>query len=67
MATHSNVLAWRIQGRRSLVGYRLWGPTELDMTEVTQQQQQQQLRASSQILSHAWKMLPLVRSGSPNL
>ena len=23
------------QGRRSLVGYRLWGRTELDMTEVT--------------------------------
>ena len=28
------------QGRRSLVGCRLWGRTELDMTEVTQQQQQ---------------------------
>ena len=43
-ATHSSVLAWRIpgmgepgesQGRRSLVGCRLWGCTELDMTEVT--------------------------------
>ena len=30
------------QGRRSLVGCRLWGHTESDMTEVTQQQQQQQ-------------------------
>ena len=28
------------QGQRSLVGCRLWGYTELDMTEVTQQQQQ---------------------------
>ena len=28
------------QGRRSLVGCRLWGHTELDSTEVTQQQQQ---------------------------
>ena len=42
MATHSSVLAWRIQGRGSLVGCRLWGRTELDTTEVTQQQQQQQ-------------------------
>ena len=28
------------QGQRSLVGCRLWGHTELDTTEVTQQQQQ---------------------------
>ena len=28
-------------GHRSLVGCRLWGCTELDTTEVTQQQQQQ--------------------------
>ena len=30
------------QGRRSLVGCRLWGRTESDTTEVMQQQQQQQ-------------------------
>ena len=36
MATHSSVLAWRIpQGRGSLVGFRLWGRTESDTTEVT--------------------------------
>ena len=35
MATHSSVLAWRIPGTGSLVGFRLWGRTELDMTEVT--------------------------------
>ena len=35
MATHSNVLAWRIPGTGSLMGCRLWGRTELDMTEVT--------------------------------
>ena len=35
MATHSSVLAWRIQGQRSLVGCHLWGCTESDMTEVT--------------------------------
>ena len=41
MATHSSVLAWRIPGTGGLVGCRLWGRTESDMTEVTQQQQQQ--------------------------
>ena len=30
------------QGRGSLVGCRLWGRTESDTTEATQQQQQQQ-------------------------
>ena len=35
MATHSSVLAWRIQGRGSLVGCHLWAPAESDMTEVT--------------------------------
>ena len=40
MATHSSVLAWRIPGMGSLVGCRLWGRTESDTTEVTQQQQQ---------------------------
>ena len=30
------------QGWRSLVGCRLWGPTESDTTKATQQQQQQQ-------------------------
>ena len=40
MATHSSVLAWRIQGWGSLVGCRLWGHTELDTTEATQLQQQ---------------------------
>ena len=33
MATHSSVLAWRIQGQGSLVGCHLWGGTESDMTE----------------------------------
>ena len=35
MATHSSVLAWRIPGMGCLVGYCLWGRTELDTTEVT--------------------------------
>ena len=45
MATHSSVLAWRIRDR-SLVGCRLWGLTESDMTKATQQQQQQQQQQS---------------------
>jgi len=35
MAPHANVLAWRSQGRGSLVGCRLWGRTESDTTEAT--------------------------------
>ena len=35
MAAHSNILAWRIPGMRSLVGCHLWGRTELDTTDVT--------------------------------
>ena len=38
MATHSSVLAWRIPGTGSLVGFRLWGRTESDTTEATWQQ-----------------------------
>ena len=35
MATHSSVLSGESQGRRSLVGCRLWGRTELDTTDAT--------------------------------
>ena len=40
MATHSSVLAGESQGQGSLVGCCLWGHTESDTTEATQQQQQ---------------------------
>ena len=40
MATHSSVVAWRIPGTGSLVDCCLWGRTESDTTEATQQQQQ---------------------------
>ena len=33
MAIHSSILAWRIHGQRSLVGYSPWGHKESDMTE----------------------------------
>ena len=35
MATHSNILAWRIPGMGSLLGCCLWGHTESDTTEAT--------------------------------
>ena len=42
MATHSSILAWRIpgMGEPGGLGCYLWGRTESDMTEATQQQQQ---------------------------
>ena len=39
MATHSRVLAWRIPGMGEPGGLPLWGHTESDRTEATQQQQ----------------------------
>ena len=33
LATHSRMLAWKIPGRRSLVGYSPWGRKESGMTE----------------------------------
>ena len=48
------------QGQGSLVGCHLWGQTELDMTEVTQQQQQQEDPLKEQIATHsnilAWEI-----------
>ena len=40
VAPHSSVLAWRIPGMGEPGGCRLWGRTESDTTEATQQQQQ---------------------------
>ena len=31
--THSSILAWRIHGQKSLVGYSLWGCKESDTAE----------------------------------
>ena len=36
-AIHSTILAWEIQGQRSLVGYSPWGRKESDTTEHTAQ------------------------------
>ena len=40
MATHSNILAWKSHGRRSLAGYSLWGHKRARHDLVTKQQQQ---------------------------
>ena len=55
MATHSSVLAWKIQGQRSLVGCRLWGRTESDTTEATQQQQTSAICVSSTSFTQTMK------------
>ena len=57
MATHSSVLAWRIPGRGSLVGCSLWGPTESDTTEMTQQQQQQYSTVWVCIHTHTYRYI----------
>ena len=41
MTTHPSILAWRIPGRGSLAGCRLWGRTESDTTEAASRRQQQ--------------------------
>ena len=66
MATHSSVLAWRIQGRGSLVGCCLWGHTELDTTEVTYQQPQQQAFLSITNSRSSLKLMSIDREGNGN-
>ena len=60
MATHSSVLAWSIPGTGSLVGCRPWGCTESDVTEATEQQQQQALIWAS-LVARMVKNLPAVQ------
>ena len=48
------------QGQRSLVGCHLWGRTESDPTEVTQQQQQQLISMGVSFVDCAYWSLPLL-------
>ena len=52
-------LPGEIKGQGSLVGCRLWGLTEADMTEAMQQQKQQHLPNSSIIplITYGWEIL----------
>ena len=45
------------QGRGSLVGCRLWGRTELDTTETTQQQQQQHVLNWTSLVAQTIKLI----------
>ena len=49
MTTHSSVLAWRIPGTGHPAGLPSMGLHRVDTTEVTQQQQQQQVLNISEI------------------
>ena len=42
MATHSSVLAWRIPGTGEPVGCHLWGRTEADTTEATEEEEEEE-------------------------
>ena len=55
MATHSSVLVWRIPGTAEPGGLSSMGLTESDMTEATQQQQQQLSHQHSAGLLQSWK------------
>ena len=61
MATHSSILAWRIPGTGEPGGLLSMGRTELDMTEVTQQQEEHLLHEGK--LS-TWKILERDESGN---
>ena len=37
MATHSNILAWKSHGQRSLVGYSPWGHKRVEHDLMTKQ------------------------------
>ena len=56
MATHSSVLALRISGTGEPGGLHLWGHTESDTTEVTQQQQ---LICDQLVLSYCFQKFSL--------
>ena len=59
MATHSTVLAWRIPGTGEPGGLpSIWGRTESDTTEATQQQQQQQINSN---VEHVFMCLLAIR------
>ena len=62
MTTHSSVLAWRIPGRRSLVGCRLWGRSRTDGTWQQQQQQHTHWLTSDVALQSSSTPFPYVHT-----
>ena len=59
---HPSVLAWRIHGRRSLLGYNLWGCKESDRTErLSTQMYPHFLRPFlTQVLTEHWVEFPVL-------
>ena len=51
MATHSCMLAWRIHGQRSLVGYSPWDLNESDMTEAAEHARTRGCQGSACVLA----------------
>ena len=50
MATHSNILAVKSHGQRSLVGYSACNRKEVDMTEVNYHASTQSFKKSERIM-----------------
>ena len=55
MATHSNILAWKSHGQRSLVGYSPWGHKRVGHHLATQQQ--------SVFIGLSWHPTPVLLPG----
>ena len=55
MANHYSILAWRIYGQRSLVGYSLWSHTASDMTEATEHTCVFAVELCQQIETRQWR------------
>ena len=56
MATHCSVLAWRIHGQRSLVGYSPWHLKELDTTEAAEHGRRTALLGAEEGLTCLWEV-----------
>ena len=60
MATHCSILAWRIHGQKSLVGYNPCGCKESNMTEATEDGGQRRLTQKSYPINFPLIMVILV-------
>ena len=63
MTTHSSVLAWRIHGQRSLMGYSPWGCKEADTTKATEQVLMQ---SAGMTRNSSWKKFYIIEGRDVN-
>ena len=61
MATHSNILAWRIPGTQEPGGLPSMGSLRVDMTEATRKQQQQHDVCQAFLAAQLVKNPPAIR------